>query len=450
MIINKFLISLNSGDRRTKLVKKNIFYSFIIKGLGIIISLLYVPVTLTYLNSTRYGIWMTLTSVVAWIGLFDIGFGNGLRNKLAEALAGNEREKARKYVSTTYFILTLIVAFILLVFFISNNWIDWTWVLNTTQEYKNELSILAVVVFTTLCLKFVLQIISTVLTADQRPALAGVFDLISNLLGLVAIWILTHLQCSSLLLFGLCVMVIPVVVFSIANVFFYNTRYAFLRPSLKHVELRFARELAGLGVKFFFIQIAVIIIFQTSNILIAQLFSPEEVTPYNIIFKYFSILTILWGVLMTPLWSAFTNAFALDDYSWMKLTLGSLNKYMILTLFVLMGMIFLAKPIVSFWTGKQVVVPLLMVRIFALYTAISIWNNIYAYFLNGISKINVQIYTSLAAAFLHIPIAICLVKYANMGPEGVVLSMAISLSFFGIAGPISTLKIIRGWETKNL
>jgi O-antigen/teichoic acid export membrane protein len=245
-------------------------------------------------------------------------------------------------------------------------------------------------------------------------------------------------------------MTIPVIVFSIASVFFYNTRYSYLRPSIKHVDFSYARDLAGLGVKFFFIQIAVMVIFQTSNILIAQLFSPEQVTPYNIAFKYFSILSILWGVLMTPLWSAFTNALTMADYLWMKKTMVTLNKFMFITLFVIIGMSSLAKPIISFWTGKQVVISLLMVKIFALYTAISIWNNIYAYFLNGISKINVQIYTSIAAAILHIPIAICLVKYAHMGPEGVVLSMAISLSFFAIAGPISTLKIIKGWGPKNL
>lgn len=450
MITDKLTSFINAGDQRTVGIKKNIVYSFAIKGVGIIISLLYVPVTLHFLNATRYGIWMTLTSVVAWLGLFDIGLGNGLRNKLAEALANNEKEKARKYVSTTYFILAFIVSFLMVVFLISNNWIDWSRILNTTKEYKAELSVLASIVFSAFCIKFVLQIISTVLIADQRPALGSIFDVIGNLLGLIAIWILTRLHSTSLLAFGICVMVIPVGVFIVASIFFYNRNYVFLRPSIKMVEFSFARELAGLGVKFFFIQIAVLVIFQTSNILIAQLFSPEEVTPYNIVFKYFSVITIGWGILMTPLWSAFTNALALSDFTWMKNILIKLNKFMFLTIFILIVMSVLAKPIISFWTDNQVTVSTSMIRIFVVYTAISIWNNIYAYFLNGISKINVQIYTSIVAALLHIPIAICLVKYVHMGPEGVVLSMAISLSFFAFAGPISTLKILKGWGKKSL
>lgn len=45
--------------------------------LSIIISLLLVPVTLNYLNSYEYGVWLTLSSILVWINYFDIGLGNG-------------------------------------------------------------------------------------------------------------------------------------------------------------------------------------------------------------------------------------------------------------------------------------------------------------------------------------------------------------------------------------
>jgi len=238
-------------------------------------------------------------------------------------------------------------------------------------------------------------------------------------------------------------MVIPVLVLIIASIFFYNKRYSFLKPSIKKVDFSYAKDLGGLGIKFFFIQIAVLVIFQTSNILIAQLFSPADVTPYNIAFKYFGVITMIWGILMTPLWSAFTNAITQNDYEWMRKTIIKLNKFMVVTLFIIVIMAFAAKTLIGFWTLNQVNVTTSMIEIFALYTAVSIWNNIYSYFLNGTSQINIQIYTSMAAALLHIPIAISLVKYAHMGPEGIVLSMTISLSFFAIAGPIKTKKILK-------
>ena len=72
--------------------KRHIIYSFGIQGLSILIGLLYVPLLLNYLTQEKYGIWLTLTSILGWFSYFDIGLGNGLRNKLAESIAlGNNR-----------------------------------------------------------------------------------------------------------------------------------------------------------------------------------------------------------------------------------------------------------------------------------------------------------------------------------------------------------------------
>src|SRR5665647_2891168 len=83
------------GHERSIKAKKNILASFVIKGLSIAISLVLVPLTINYINPSRYGIWLTLSSIIAWFSFFDIGFGNGLRNKFAEALAEGQEELAR-------------------------------------------------------------------------------------------------------------------------------------------------------------------------------------------------------------------------------------------------------------------------------------------------------------------------------------------------------------------
>ena len=105
-----------SGHKRTLTIKKHIIGSVFVKGLSILVSLLLVPITLNYLDSEKYGIWLTISSVIFWFGFLDIGLGNGLRNKLAEALAGGDLKLAQKYVSTSYFVLALI-SFSSIVFF---------------------------------------------------------------------------------------------------------------------------------------------------------------------------------------------------------------------------------------------------------------------------------------------------------------------------------------------
>ena len=105
-IIDRYYDSSN----RSKKVLKNIALSIISKGITIICSLLVVPLTINYVNPTRYGIWLSLSSIIGWIGYFDLGLGNGFRNKYAEAKAFGNYILAKQYISTTYLTITIIMS----------------------------------------------------------------------------------------------------------------------------------------------------------------------------------------------------------------------------------------------------------------------------------------------------------------------------------------------------
>ena len=113
----------NSDNTRTKLAIKNIIGSLFVKGGSILISLLIVPLTINYVSTEKYGIWLTLSSIIAWFSFFDIGLGNGLKNKLAHAIANEDHNLAKIYISTTYAILAILVAIFILVFFVFNHFI---------------------------------------------------------------------------------------------------------------------------------------------------------------------------------------------------------------------------------------------------------------------------------------------------------------------------------------
>ena len=110
---------VNSSGRSKEAVK-NIIISTIARGVSMICSLLLVPITINYVNPTRYGIWLTLSSIISWILLFDFGLGNGLRNRFAEAKAKGDMELVRQYVSTTYYTLGAIMLVLFIVVAIAN------------------------------------------------------------------------------------------------------------------------------------------------------------------------------------------------------------------------------------------------------------------------------------------------------------------------------------------
>ena len=53
------------------------------------------------------------------------------------------------------------------------------------------------------------------------------------------------------------------------------------------------------------------------------------------------------------------------------------------------------------WVGDKVRISLLLSAFMGLYVIISTWNNIFAYFINGVGKIKLQIYYVIIAMIIH-------------------------------------------------
>ena len=431
---------ITKGHERSVKAKKNIIASFIIKGLGIAISLVLVPLIINYINPTRYGIWLTLSAVIAWFSFFDIGFGNGLRNKFAEALAIGEVELARIYVSTTYAILAIIISIVLVLFLCVNPFLNWATILNTEPEMAGELSTLAIIVFVFFCLRFVFQLINTVLSANQEPAKASFFDLLGNLLSLSIIFILTKTVEGSLLVLGTVFSLTPVLVLVFSSLWFYRNTYSRFAPSIKYVRFSYARNLMSLGIKFFIIQIAALILFNTNNIIVTQLFGPGEVTTFNVSFKLFSIITMIFSTIAIPLWSAFTEAYTKEEYGWIKNTLSKVRKVWAL-LIVLTIILLLGSPwIYKMWVGDAVSVPFALSAAMSSYVIVYIWQTMHVFFLNGIGKIRLQLYLVIFSGLINIPLAIFLGK--RIGLVGITLTSTMLFTFMGIVFSIQTRKIL--------
>jgi len=437
------------GNQRSVKVKKNIVASFAIKGMSIIVGFLMVRVVLDYLDPAKYGIWLTLTSFLAWFTFFEIGLGNGLKNKLAEALALEDYDLGKAYVSTTYAILIIIVGSIALFFFIGNNFIDWTVILNTDKELAEELTYLSFIVFGFFFLRFIIKLVSIVLTADQRPAVANTFGPLGNLVALVLIYILTKTTQGSLIYIGWVLSAVPVLVLIVATVYFYTNDYKQIAPSIKYVKMEYAKDLLNLGVKFFAIQIVGLIIYQSSTIIIAQNFGPAEVTTYNIAYKYFSVLIMVFTIIVSPLWSAYTEAWVKNDIDWIKNTVKKLLIIWSIVSIVGIIMLIFSQQFYYLWIGNKIFVPFNLSLMLLIYFITLTFGGIFVMFINGVGKIKLQMYFSVFAVVIFITAALIFIKYFHMGIKGLILAMILS-NFFGIVlAPIQYKKIIT-YKAKGL
>lgn len=320
-------------------------------------SYIVIPLTLTYLDSTRYGIWLTLLSIIGWFNLMDIGIGNGLRNKLAQALANDDKMLARHYVSTAYYLFGLLITFFSLIFFLVSNNINWASALNAPVGMRNELLKLINIVYLFFALRFIFQLIQSISFAVQKSFLPDMINAVINVLSLIAVMLLMKFSQSSLLLLGSWVSMIPVIVLMLFSFVIFLRFYPFLIPSIKYIKFSYVRDLVSVGMKFFIIQISAVILYMSQNFIIIRMLGPAEVTNYNIVYRYFSIILILNSIIISPFWSSFTDAYYQEDFEWIKKSLSKLKKYGFLLSLIILLLIAFSTFFYKFWLRQDLPIP---------------------------------------------------------------------------------------------
>ncbi len=427
-MILKLKTFLNKGHKRTILAKKNILFSFFIKFFQMIIVFTMMSISIKYLGEEQYGIWIVLSGLIAWSNVFDLGFSHGLRNRLAEARAKDNFEVGKYYVSTTYAFLIAIAIVLAVVFIPLFSYLDWQSILNTTALSNEAIRFTVFIIFSFFILQFILKPVSSILEAFQWPAVSQFLSLLGGTLALSGVaYLLLGNASSSLHIYAYIVAGAPVLVFFLASIYFYRQKFRELVPSVSYVKKKYFKSIAGLGISFFIIQLSVLVIFQSDNMIISYLFGPEQVTDYNIVYRYFSIIITVFGVVMAPFWTAFTDAYQKKDFEWIQKTIRTL-------LFLVggsaLGAIFLflmSDTVYHLWIGKNIYIPNMLSALMAFYVVVFGLMNIFAFFVNGVGKVKVQILINSFAAIINIPLSYFFAYIIGMGISGVLLATILSV-----------------------
>jgi O-antigen/teichoic acid export membrane protein len=200
-----------------------------------------------------------------------------------------------------------------------------------------------------------------------------------------------------------------------------------------------------LGLKFFIIQIAALVLFNTDNIIIIHLFGSKDVTTYNVAFKLFSVITMGFNIIATPLWSAFTEAYAKNDLQWIRTTIKTLEKTWLLLTILTVITLFISPWVFKLWLGNKVQVPFILSLVMSGYVIVSTWQTMHVFFLNGIGKVKLQLYLVIFSSLINIPLAIFLGR--KFGLVGITITSTLLFTIMGILFSIQTRKILNNTAT---
>jgi O-antigen/teichoic acid export membrane protein len=323
------------------------------KGVTLLSSLILVPLTFRHLGPERYGVWMTVTSMIQFLTFADLGIGNGLTLRVAAAQGRDDQEDVVKSISCAFFfLLGMCVAIcsavvVLAVFCPWRSWLGRMSVLPATE-------LGAVILILILCTAWSMPL-GTALrvqlgcqqgyvadlwnSAGSLVSLAGVLLVIRHFAGLPAL-VLAAAGC-------------PVLVLAVNWAAEFGYRQKAFRPRPGLFEAKTALLLASTGLLFFVQQCFGLIYYLSDNLVIARTMGAAAVAQYAIQQRIFS-LGLVTQYLIAPLWPAINEAVSRGDTEWAKRTSRRAICFaLLLSVLLATCLLLLSRPLVQRWTGTD-------------------------------------------------------------------------------------------------
>lgn len=424
-----------------KVMVTNSILSVASKGISMVFSLITAPLMLNLLGTEKYGVWATVLSLVSWIYTFDLGIGNGLRNKLAECLALDKNNDARKYLGISYFLLGVasLIIFFLIVIFI--NFVDINAILNIyLQDESLKWIIVAAVLFA--CINFVASLVRQAFFALQQSGLDSVANTAAQGCFALVLFILNQFHLGYLFLVAIMEGAVQLLRNLISS-WYVLSKHSFLRFSWEDIDKRYASGILSFGIQMFIIQIAALILNATDNLIISHYFGAEEVTPYSICYKYFGTVNAVYVAVFTPLMGGYTAAYARRDMTWINKAFRKnlLGYFLFAAGTILAG--FLFRPFAYLWLGQELDYAPGMIPLIALYFMMLMSTHVFSCILTAFSMVREVTIAVIIEAIINVPISIYCAVNLGMGPTGVIMGSLAAMVVAIIAFPRKTLLVLR-------
>lgn len=430
---NKRNILTNKDDRN---VCAHILYAFVIKGISLVVSLFSMPLYIKYFNNdTVLGLWVTILSVLSWINICDLGLGNGMRNRLTEAVSLKNTELGKTYISSTYVITAAIIIPVIITIICIIKFADINSFFNISRDEISESCL-----FVSLCIlllgigiNFVLRIVNYTLYAIQKSSINNLLSLFTSLLPLLYVLMFNGSGNSQRNLITLSVvhaisLNLPLVAATI--LLFSGKQLREYRPSLKYFDFSTAKSMLGFGLQFFMAQIFFMILMSTNEIIITRLFSAEYVVEYSIYYRIFHVIGSLFTLALTPIWSKVTKDFAEKNYKKIRTTNHILYAVSVLAVVGEFIAVVVLQPIVNIWLGDEAIpVNNFTAIVFAIFGSLYIINTVLTTVANGIGCLKTQIYFYGIGAILKIPVIYLVSTVWNNWSVVVLFNSIILLAF---------------------
>lgn len=394
------------------------------RAVGILASLVSVPLTYRYLGTEQYGLWMVLASLIAAMGFADLGIGLGLVNAISEAYGKDDHDLARRYLSSAFGMLLGITILLAIAGVVAFPYMPWMRIFNVkSPEVATEGARALAVLYAWFVINIPLDVASRVQTGFQKGYVPQILRMLGSVATLAVLLVVIAFHGDLVwLVFGSTV---GSIVSAVVNVWVLFRDAPWLLPSLHSFHLGAAKKILNLGLMFFVLQCAVVLGYTSDNIVITQVMGAAAVAAYAVPQKLFSPIAQIIGMAIDPLWPAYGEALARGDVDWVrKIFWRSLQLVLAVSLPCCMLLVFAGPWILRIFFGKTMHASMPLLIALGTWGVVSAVSSTVSIFLNGAGVLKAQAALAVVASTINLILSIVLTQ--KFGLIGVCLGSIIT------------------------
>lgn len=431
--ISKETTAQGRGAERYRKAAITTFGTVVVRGAQALLSFVTIPIALHHYGPERYGLWLTISSLLTILVFVDQGMGFGLVQLIAKARGEEDRTAIAEYHTTGLVSMAALGGLVVAAALTSTGLVKWDRVFNVQSKIAADEAGAAVIV---LAVGFASSAVAGVCTrvhqGFQEGALATAWQLLGSVLAVAGVFFAVNNDRSLAWLVGAMVGG-PALGAAIGSIYQLARLRPWLRPQVAHFSTRCLGTLLRVSGVFLVTQLSTALVLGIDNFLVARAVGAAGVPDYAVPARLFYYAQTLVVLVPQALWPAYTEAMSHGDDAWAKRAFGhATSATLVAAGSAAIGLTLVGPALLRLWVGSSVSVDRSLLMSLAVALVAQCVGAHIVTILSGVGAFRGLVLMSVAVAIISIPLK--LLALTVLGRDAIPIATAVAFAV-GLVAP---------------
>ncbi len=388
--------TLNAGRERYRRAASTAVMNVVAQIVQLATGLISVPLALDYVGPERFGIWMTLSTALAFISFSDFGVGIGMQDRMSRHAGKGDYRSARNAFYSAFVLVGIIVIVIIFVGYLAVPRFELASLFSLQSvEAQADIGPTAVATIVVIAIGLLGGLVQRAFNSVQEGFWVALLQVVARFVSLALLFVVVRFQ------LGLPALVFVVgglasCVLLLAGIPVLLYRHKWLMPGcrdiFKTIDLETAKDLLSVGAMGLGASVAIYLVNNSLPFLISSKYGAASVADFAVLLKLLAIPGVLLIYLLNPLWPAIAEANQKNDVRWIREAYRKCLITCIGVAIVSSAVILLGAPlIIEQWIGASEIIPSRhLIVASTIFMLLGFWNSVASTILNGLSRFKGQ------------------------------------------------------------